>query len=120
MIDIATNLWQEFIYGVLKRRPTIDFSEMPSQINFVSHYDAERDVHWVEAPSLPEFIVSGKDAKELAIHINDTLMVYFDVPTYFAKRINIDNTIFNFENKKTNQLETVHLDYKKELDKVLT
>lgn len=119
MTEIANNLWQEFIYGVLKRRPTIDFSEMPETISFVSNYDEKHDVHWLEATNLPEFIVSGKDAKELATNINDTLLVYFDVPHYFAKRFKVDSTIFNFENKKTNQHETVELNYKEELDRVL-
>ncbi|PIZ63140.1 hypothetical protein COY17_01185 [Candidatus Saccharibacteria bacterium CG_4_10_14_0_2_um_filter_52_9] len=107
--------WQSFIYGVLKRRPSIDFSEIPSTIHFTSRYDQKNKVHWVESPELPEFIVSGKTSEELAKNVGDTLLVYFDVPTYFARRF--PEGVFNFTNKKTGQQETIQV--KKELDRAL-
>jgi predicted RNase H-like HicB family nuclease len=116
MMDPAISVWQSFIYGVLKYRPAIDFSEIPATLDFVAHYDAKNDVHWVEAPQLPEFYVSGKTSEELAKNVGDTLLVYFDVPTYFAKKWS--DGVFNFTNQKTGEHETIHVN-KEELDRVL-
>jgi len=114
------NVWQTFIYGVLKHRPEIDFSEIPANIHFVSHYDKENDILWVESPELPEFYVSGKTSEELARNVGDTLMVYFDIPTYFAR--NFKDGVFNFSNLKTGEHETIqsnNVNYKEELHRVL-
>ncbi len=116
MTNWLISVWQSFIYGVLKKTPNIDFSEIPQNIEFISHYDAARDVHWVEAPQLPEFIVSGKTSEELAKNVGDTILVYFDVPTYFARKF--PDGVFNFTNQKTGEHETIHLN-KEELDRVL-
>jgi len=109
-------LWQAFIYGVLGMRPSIDFSEIPKQFSFSSHYDEENKVYWVEAYNLPEFIVSGKTPEELAKNFVDTILVYFDVPRYFAKKYKGGE--FKFTNPKTGEAQTVQLN-KEELSRVL-
>lgn len=82
----------------------------------ISHYDETRDIHWVEAPDLPEFFASGKTPEDLAKNIGDTILVYFDVPTYFSKKY--EDGIFTFHNKKTGERELITVN-KKELDRVL-
>jgi predicted RNase H-like HicB family nuclease len=116
MINIVVYAWQSFLYGFLKRRPDFDFSEIPQQINFESHYDKENDVHWLEVPELPEFYVTGKTAEELAEHFTETLLVYFDVPVYFARRYK-PGIRFDFNNQKTKEREIIEL--KEELHRAL-
>lgn len=119
IMNSLVDLWQTFNYGLLKKRPSIDFSEMPDQLSFISHYDKENDVHWLEVPDLPEFIVTGKNTDELARNFTDTLLTYFDVPRYFAKRYNPDRIILKIVNQKTGEQETIDTLYKEEIDKVL-
>jgi predicted RNase H-like HicB family nuclease len=109
-------LWQTFIYGTLKRRPATDLSEMPTQLNFVMHYDKRNKLYWVEATNLPEFVVTGKTLEEVAKNIGDTILVYFDIPTYFAKQY-VDGE-FKLINPKTGEEETTKLN-KEELSRVL-
>lgn len=118
-METISYIWQSFIYGVLKRQPDFDFSQVPSVLNFVSHYDKENDLHWLECRELPEFYVTGKNKEELARNVTDTLFVYFNVPTYFARKYKPDNVKFSFENKKTGEHEYVSLDYIEELNRVM-
>lgn len=119
IMESAIYLWQSIVFGVFKKDPHIDFSEFPSTLRFISHYDSKNDIHWLECPELPEFHVTGKNKEELARNVTDTLLVYFDVPTYFARKFRPDNIRFNFENKKTGEHEYVSLDYMEELNRVL-
>jgi hypothetical protein len=106
-----------FKYDILRMSQHFDYSIMPTSLQFESHYDRESDLHWLEMPELPGFYVTGKDKVELARNVGDTLLVYFDVPTYFAKKWKPDTTTFNFENQKTGEHEYVSLDYLEELHK---
>jgi len=116
MMNSITSAWQTFIYGVLKRRPAIDFSEIPQQINFTTHYDAKNQVYWAEASAMPEFYVSGKTLEELTRNIGDTVLVYFDVPHYFAKKYKDGQ--FSLTDPITGKVETISLN-KEELNRVL-
>ncbi|HEX6257942.1 MAG TPA: hypothetical protein VFZ48_00515 [Candidatus Saccharimonadales bacterium] len=107
---------QVIMYGVFKNKPDIDFSEIPETISFVSHYDKDNDVHWLESPELPEFYVTGKNVEELARNTTDTLLVYYDVPTYFARRFS-HTAEFKFTNQKTGKEETIHI--KEELHRAI-
>lgn len=115
-MDYLINIWQGLKYGVFRQR--LNFDDLPDTLKFISHYDRKSDLHWLECPDLPEFFVTGKDKEELARNVTDTLLVYYDVPTYFAKRFKPDNTTFSYENQKTGQHEYVSLDYIEELKRV--
>lgn len=104
-------------YDILRQEAIFDYSIMPNPINFVSHYDEERDLHWLEVEELPGFVVSGRNKVELARNLGDTLLVYYDVPTYFAKKWNPENQKFAFLNRKTGEQEYVSLDYEDELSR---
>lgn len=120
IISLLVDIWQSFKYGVLKQRPNIDFSEIPNEFKFISHYDELNDVHWLEVQDMPEFIVSGKTTKELANNFTDTLLVYYDIPTYFAKRFAANsNIVFEITNQKTKKQEIINLNYKEALSKAL-
>lgn len=118
VIDTVHNVWQGFIYGVLNRRPSIDLSEIPTEVHFKQYFDKKNKVYWIEAKELPDFIVSGKNQTELARNFHETMMVYFDVPTYFAKKLNPTIRI-NITNHKTKQNEELNVNYREELNKVL-
>lgn len=85
MMNVMHRLWQSFYYGVLGHTSDVDLSTLPSQINLITHYDQKNDVYWVESAELPDFEATGKTLGELAEHIGDALLVYCDVPSYFAK-----------------------------------
>lgn len=102
-------------YDVLKMPAFFDYTIIPGHIDFDSHYDEYKNLHWLETEDLPDFYVSGKDKLDLANHVGDTLLVYYDVPTYFAKKWHPDKQTFSFENKKTGEHEYVSLDYEEEL-----
>jgi site-specific DNA-adenine methylase len=108
-------LWQNVYYGLLRPNYKFDYNVMPQTINFTSHYDSERDLHWLESSEFPELYVTGHNKEELARNVTDTLLVYFDVPTYFARKFKPDNQTFSFENQKTGEREYVSLDYIDEL-----
>jgi hypothetical protein len=115
-IDISYYI-DVFKYDLLKRPAYFDYSIMPASLNFESHYNAEQDLHWLEAKDMPEFYVTGKNKVELARNVGDTLLVYYDVPTYFAKKWRPDTNTFRFENKKTGEQEYVSLAYEDELSR---
>lgn len=85
MIDMAHRLWQNFYYGVLDRTSYIDLSVIPPTISLETHYDSKHKVYWVESPDLPDFEATGKTLEDLAEHVGDSLLVYLDIPHYFAK-----------------------------------
>lgn len=115
--NLGITLWQNFIYGFLKRKPEIDFSEIPEQIDFKKYYDEQNKVHWIEVENLPEFYVTGKTEEELAANFHDTIMVYFDVPTYFAKKLNVGGRL-SIVNSKTGEEKIVTIHPKEEIYKV--
>jgi predicted RNase H-like HicB family nuclease len=115
MNNLLTLIVQYIWYGVLKRTPNVDFSEIPTEINLIPGYDEANDVHYVIAPELPEFIVTGKTSEELHKNIGDSILVYYDVPSYFARKYK--DGILNFTNQKTGTHETIKFD-KKALDEV--
>lgn len=86
MFEVISKVWQSFYYGTLKRVPDVDLSVIPPHFNLTPHYDEKHEVYWVESSDLPDFEATGKSMEELAEHIGDALMVYFDVPYYFARR----------------------------------
>jgi len=63
----------------------VDLSAIPAHISLQPYYDDKNDVYWVESDDLPDFEATGKTLEQLAEHIGDALLVYFDVPHYFAR-----------------------------------
>ncbi len=98
-------IWQDFYYGALKRVPDVDLSVIPSNFNLIPHYDEKNEVYWVESPELPDFEATGKTLKELAKHVGDALMVYFDIPYYFAK--NFEDGVINITDPRTGRLHNI-------------
>ncbi len=104
-------------YDILRRPQSFDYTVIPQSFSFDSNYDKDRDLHWLESKEMPDFYVTGSNKVELASRVGDTLLVYFNVPTYFAKKWKPETTTFNFENKKTGEQEYVSLAYEEELRK---
>ena len=104
-------------YDIFKLPNYFDYSIIPTSLTFKSNYDKNQDLHYLEINELPWTYVTGHDKLELAKNIGDTLLVYYDVPTYFAKKWRPESTTFNFENAKTGEQEYVSLDYEEELRK---
>ena len=85
MFNFIHRIWQNFYYGYLGHASDVDFSAIPQNITLQSHYDAVNKVYWVESKELPDFEATGKNLEELAEHIGDSLLVYLDIPYFFAK-----------------------------------
>jgi len=85
MLNLLHKLWQWFYYGVLGNTSDVDLSSLPHEINITTHYDEKNEVYWVESDQLPDFEATGKTLELLAEHIGDAMLVYLDVPSYFAK-----------------------------------
>lgn len=107
MLRLLHKLWQSFYYGVLGYTSDIDLSVMPANISLQTHYDSKNDVYWVESEDLPDFEATGRTPKELAEHIGDALLVYLDVPYYFAK--NYEDGILTMIDPKSATGETIHI-----------
>jgi len=118
-MDSLIYITQWVNYGLLKRKPAIDFSQIPANVPLHLGYDKKHKVHWAIAANLPGFEVTGKTEGELADNIWDTLLVYFDIPTYFARRKAPPSAVFEVTDKKKHTTKTFEVHARKELDKVL-
>jgi hypothetical protein len=102
MRELLVNLWQEFIYGILHRTPNVDLSVIPQSVRLKVGFDKKNDLYWLESPDLPDFEATGKSLEELNDHYADTLLVYFDIPHFHAKRSNL-TTSLRLSHSNTNQ-----------------
>lgn len=107
MIEGVHRLWQSFYYGVLGRVPDVDLSAMPAHFNLEPHYDERNKVYWVESPDLPDFEATGKTLTELAEHIGDALMVYFDIPYYFARKF--EDGVMDLTDPRTGKVHKIQV-----------
>ncbi len=85
MLNLLIGLWQKFYYGLLGRTSSVDLSVLPATIRLTTYYDKKNGVFWVESEDLPDFEATGKSLEQLAEHIGDALLVYMDIPRYFAR-----------------------------------
>lgn len=116
MMSLFYKVWQKFYYGALGYAPDIDLSVIPSSITIHPHYDAVNKVYWVESPELPDFEATGKTLEALAEHVGDSLLVYFDIPYYFARQY-VDGAL-TIKDPKTGKEEVVRIS-RKNLEKAL-
>lgn len=115
MIDRVIQIWQHFYYGFLGRTSDIDLSVIPSSITIVSHYDSKNQVYWVESPDLPDFEATGKSLELLAEHVVDSLLIYLDIPHFFAKRY--EGGTLNITDPRTGTQQSIKV-ARKNLEKV--
>ncbi len=85
-MDIFQDIVDTTKYSILRVQPPA-FS-IPNRLDLKVNYDTKNKVLWCETPDLPGFTATGKNEKELLKEIFETLLVYFDIPRYFAKRMN--------------------------------
>lgn len=107
MVNYLHRLWQKFHYGIMNNASDIDLSDIPTQISLQPHYDRKNEVYWVESKDLPDFEATGKTLEELAEHIGDALLVYFDVPHYFAK--NYIDGVMTISDPKTGSSQPIRI-----------
>ena len=106
VLDISDSLK----YGVFKREiPNID---LPKHLEMTGGYDKEKKVYWLECEELPGFVVSASSKKQLLREIYETLLVYFDIPRYFAKRMNDYGELVMPDGRKIKMVDTqINLNY---------
>ncbi len=97
-------------YGVFKKEiPSID---LPKHLEMTGGYDEGNKVYWLECEELPGFVVSASSKKQLLREIYETLLVYFDVPRYFAKRMNDYGELVMPDGRKIKMVDTqINLNY---------
>ena len=86
MTDLILDMIDAIKYGILRMTPPA-FS-IPNKLSLEVHYDKDEDVYWAISDELPAFSVSAKTKEDLLAEVYETLLLYFDVPRYFAKRTN--------------------------------
>lgn len=107
MINLIHRLWQNFYYGYMRNVSDVDLSDVPMNITLKSHYDKRNKVYWVESDQLPDFEATGKTLEELATNIGDALLVYLDIPYYFAK--NYEDGILTIKDPRTKNGEVIRV-----------
>ncbi len=82
ILDIA-----DFVkYEVLKKElPKIS---LPKKLKLEQGYDRKYKTYWVECEKLPGFVATASSKEGLLKEFYETLLVYFDVPRYLAKKMN--------------------------------
>lgn len=86
MYDIILDFIDKIKYEVLKS-PLPKTQRIPSEIDIKIKYDNKNKVYWVESTDLPDFFASATKEEELPKEIHDTLLLYFDIPRYIAKKL---------------------------------
>jgi len=86
MYDIILDFIDKIKYEVLKS-PLPIVARIPSEIDIKIEYDNKNKVFWVESNDLPDFVASAIKEEELPKEIHDTLLLYFDIPRYIAKKL---------------------------------
>jgi predicted RNase H-like HicB family nuclease len=72
-------------YEVLKQKAPI-WPSMELDLTFDLHQEPSGG-YWVSSKELPGLHASGDTLAELRTALFDTLLVYYDVPRYYAKKI---------------------------------
>lgn len=97
-MDMLYDIIDTIKYGVLKAQPPQ--LAIPSHLPLTLHKDRENDVIWCDSIDLPGFVATAKTEKELLKEVYETLLVYFDVPRYFARKMNDYGEIIMDNGKK--------------------
>jgi predicted RNase H-like HicB family nuclease len=88
-MSIVDTIWDcfDFLkYEVLKKElPKVS---LPKKLKIEQGYDRKNKTYWVECEELPGFVATASSKKVLLKEFYETLLVYFDVPRYLAKKMN--------------------------------
>lgn len=79
---------------------------IPNRLSLILHYDKENQVLWCDPDELPGFVATAKTEKEMLKEVYETLLIYFDVPRYFANKMD-DYGQMTLPNGKQIQLSEV-------------
>jgi len=85
MMDFILDTIDTIKYKYLKIEPKP--FRIPTKLELVVRFDKKNKVYWAECESLPDFIATADTQEHLLIEIFDTLLLYFNVPRYFAKQL---------------------------------
>mgnify|MGYP000851714131 CR=1 FL=1 len=61
---------------------------LPKKLKLEQGYDRKTKTYWIECEELPGFVATASSKKGLLKEFYETLLVYFDVPRYLAKKMN--------------------------------
>lgn len=86
VIDSFLDIVDFVKYDIFKKK--IEKIKLPSELRMRKGYDKENGTYWLECDDLPGFVASASSEKQLLKEVYETLLVYFDVPRYLAKRMN--------------------------------
>ena len=85
LIDKKLHVYDSVKYEIFKVKPKSIFS-LPNNISLSMFNDPQRNVFWVESNEFPDFVASANTEEDLIKEIHQTLLLYFDIPRYYAKK----------------------------------
>lgn len=85
LIDKILHVYDSVKYEIFKVKPKSIFS-LPNNISLSMFNDPQRNVFWVESNEFPDFVASANTEEDLIKEIHQTLLLYFDIPRYYAKK----------------------------------
>ncbi|TSC87305.1 MAG: hypothetical protein G01um101416_519 [Microgenomates group bacterium Gr01-1014_16] len=84
LIDLLLDLKDFVLFDILRNRPP-SLPPFKLDLQFKTHRD--RGLIWVESVDYPGLIASGENESELREAIFDSILTYFDVPRYRARKL---------------------------------
>ena len=103
-LDFFLDIVDLLKYEIFKKEvPVIN---LPKELKMKGGYDKENKTYWLECEELPGFVVSASSQKKLLKEVYETLLVYFDVPKYFAKRMNDYGELTMSDGRKLKMVDT--------------
>lgn len=109
MLDLILDLYDIIKYKILRISPK-PFS-IPHSIELNAQYDSENKVFWVESSEYPDFVASAESKEDLLYEVFETILLYFDVPRYFAKKMKEPGELVLSNGQKIVAEDIIHLSY---------
>jgi DNA topoisomerase VI subunit A len=91
-------------YDIFKKK--IPQITLPKELKMEGGYDEENKTYWLECEQLPGFVVSASSEKKLLKEVYETLLVYFDVPRYLARKMNDYGELTMSDGRKIKMVDT--------------
>ena len=82
--DFLQDILDSIKYDIFKMSPP-SVSIPVNKFHFQLH--KEKDGYWIESDDLPGFYASTKTKEDLVQELFETLLVYYDIPRYTAKKL---------------------------------
>lgn len=102
--DKILDIFDYFKYEVFKKE--IPVVNLPKKLVMDGGYDKENKTYWLECKELPGFTATASSQKKLLKEVYETLLIYFDIPRYLARRMNNYGELVMPDGKRIKMVDT--------------